>query len=555
MKKVVDGFGKENLFNFRPMLFAAFFLIFGIVFAYYRIFYHASPAWILTLLPFLVAPLIFSAGFWNFLLRLRVALLLCIFFCVGFIAFRGQVVEFQTVAKYAGRISVSGVVENCKEQNGQTCMIIKSLHFGEEEVAGGAIVYLPTYMAKGTRVGDKLLLVGNLTTNLRLQGEYGFLQQEVSRGLYYEMEGVDACIKVGRSNNPFLLVRARLEEVVYEGMDSTSAALTVALLTGDIGGVDRGLMDNMRYGGISHIFAVSGLNIGALFGCCLLLFRKTPLKGASKPLRFALLVGVIFFYSGVCGFSASVMRAAITCAVLYFTRLFGAGNDPLNSLGLAAILILLISPAELMSVGFQLSFLACVGLFLFTKRVGHVFDEIAKLYRSCFPKRYTEEEKKILLNGDTLPKTIGQEVWKWVSLTLSASIAAQLTTMPLLMIHFGRISGWSLLLNFFFVPVMDLLFTVLLAVTTIACLLPVALSGWLLYVPSVVWSTATLIFEIADFSAFAWTGIEVTFGACVCYYGGLLCSTDKLNMPVWLKRGLAIVAWLTFFICLYLCNY
>ncbi len=554
MKKVANSRGEEKLFNFRPTLFVAFFLVFGVTFAYYRLLYGISHFWLLTLSPLLLLPLVFSVGICDFLLRLRAVFLLCACFGMGFILFRAQVTKFQTAPKYVGEITAVGEVENYKRQTNRVRLTMKNLRFDEEEIEGRMVVYLSTYQGKDLQVGDRLLLVGEVSTNAALQGDYGFLQQEISRNIYYEMQSADTCVKVGKSNDPFLVLRARLEEVTYAGMDEAPAALTLALLTGDVSGVEDDLMGNMQYGGISHIFAVSGLNVGALFGCCILLFRKTFLKRAPKCLRFLLLIGVLFFYCGVCTFSASVVRAAITCAVLYFTRLFGVGNDPYNALGLAAILILFISPVELMNVGFQLSFLACFGLFLFTKRVGYVFDEVRKLYRKYFPRRYTEEEKKVLADGDTLPRTMGERVWQWSVLTLSASIAAQLTTLPLLMIYFNRISGWSLILNFFFVPVTDALFTLLLWLTAICCLLPTVVSGVLLYLPSLVWSAAILVFEAVDFSTFAISGLQITFGACVCYYGALLLGTDKLQLPKGVKRVVSILLWSAFVAALHLCN-
>ncbi len=558
MKNAVNSSGEssDKLFNFRPMLFAAFFLVLGVVFSYYRILYAISYAWLLTLLPVFLFPLLFSSDFCNFLFRVSAVLLLALSFGVGVIVFRGQTARYESAPKYVGEMTVVGDIENRKTSSYGTQLTLKNLIFEQEvveEVDGRLSLYISDLKAKELAVGDRVLLKGRVETNVALGGEYGYRESDISKKVYYTMD-VTGYAKVGKSQDGFLLVRGRLEEVLYAGMDETPAALTLALLTGDIGGVDKDLMDNMRYGGISHIFAVSGLNVGALFACCMLLFSKTPLRRAPKPLRFALLCGLLFFYSGVCGFSASVVRAAITCATLYFTRLFGVGNDPLNALGFAAIVILLVSPAELMNVGFQLSFLACVGLFTLMKPTGYVFDELQKAYRKCFPRRYSEEEKEVIESGDTLPRRMREDVWLGVKTLLSASIAAQLATLPLLLIHFDRISGWALLLNFFFVPVTDALFTALLSTSAIACLLPTAFSGGLLFLFSIAWSGAILIFQAVDFSSFAITGVQLSFGACVFYYGALSFCTDKLNISSKLKKGLFFFCSGAFLLLSYLYN-
>ncbi len=547
MKNAVNDRGESTkLFNFRPALFAAFFLTFGITFGYYRVLYKVSYLWLLLPAFSLLVPLAFSESGRDLLLRLGTMCLLAACFCLGTICFRSQLVAYQELAPYQGECVVLGVVESKKEDEESAKLLLKELVIDEKGREGRLLAYLPAYKAEGVKVGDKVLLRGRVTTDVTPVGEYGFKEYEITQNIAYRLTTEEECIRVERSKDFFLLTRARMEEVVYRGMDETPASLTLALLTGDVSGADSELMENMRVGGISHIFAVSGLNVGALYGCLLFIFSKTALKRTPSVVRFLLLVGVLFFYCGVCGFSASVVRAAITCATFYFAKLFGIGSDPLNSLGFAAILILLVSPAELFGVGFQLSFLACLGLFLLMKPTTQVFDEIAKVYLRLFPRRYTQEEEKLLKAGDTLPPTVGARVWRGAVASLSASVSAQLATIPALLIHFDYLSGWSLLLNFFFVPVTDGLFTLLLPLVGLACLLPTAFSTVLLYIPSLLWSTAILAFDWADFSTFRISGLQFSVALCVCYYGGILLLTDKLNLSARLRRGLAVAFWSAF---------
>ncbi len=556
MKNAVNGLEEERdkLFNFRPCLFAAFFLVLGITFAYIRIVHGASYLWLLAFLPAFALLLVFSENWKAVGARLAAALLLFFFFCLGGNCFYAQIEDFQALPVYEGNYLVVGEVESKRTSDEWTELVLTDTYIGEDKVEGRVSAILALYRAEKVKVGDKVLLRGEISTDLSLIGKYGFKSTEITKKSCYALKTEGVCTRIDRSKDGFLLTRARVEEVVYAGMDETPAALTLALLTGDIGGVDSELMQNMRYGGIAHVFAVSGLNVGALFGCCLFLYAKTPLRSVPKSARFLLLVGVLFFYSGICGFSASVVRAAITCAVCYFARLFGVGNDLLNALGFAAILILLLSPAELMGVGFQLSFLACLGLFLLAKPINRLFDGVAIAYRRRFPRRYTAEQEKLLAEGDTLPPSMGTLAWRGVSGLLSASIAAQVATLPALLFHFGYVSGWSLLLNFLFVPITDGLFTVLLPLVGVACLLPTAFSGILLYPPSLVWSAAILVFEWADFSSFALSDLQFSFAVCVCYYGGILLSTDKLNISVRARKICALALWLTFAVGVHLGN-
>ncbi len=548
-----DEVKKEKLFNFRPALFVAIFLIFGILFGYYKMLKGASAYWLLLLVPMLGLPLLFSFSWENFLIRLTVSFLLGCVFCIGFISFCSQIYRFQDNAYYAGQVDVLGEVENCKIQEEGAKLLLKGVYINGGEVSGRMVVYLADYLVEDIGIGDKVLLQGEVSTNTSTDAEYGFRTSDITKNTCYKLIA-ELCIQTGKSNDPFLLVRARMEEVVYAGMEEEAAGLTLALLTGDVSGVDDEIMENMRYGGIAHIFAVSGMNVGALYTCYIFLFSKTPLYRTPKPLRLILLTLMLFFYSGICGFSASVVRAAITCVVFYMTKLLSTGNDQLNTLGMAAILILLISPAELFGVGFQLSFMACLGLFLLTKAPTQVFAEIKRVYQKCFPRHHTEEEQQLLDRGENLPPTTGELVWRGISSLLSASIAAQIMTLPLLLIHFDFVSGWSLLLNFLFVPITDLLFTLLLVFISLCCILPTGASVVLLYAPSAIWSAAMLVFQIFDFSGFGLSGVQISLGICVCYYGGILFLTDKLNIPPLMRKVLAAACWVCFAFTLHVYN-
>jgi competence protein ComEC len=176
------------------------------------------------------------------------------------------------------------------------------------------------------------------------------------------MEEVESCVVVGKKFDFFGSIRTRIAEVLYRGMDIETASVTMAVLTGNTAGIEDGLLENMRYGGIAHIFAVSGLHVGDLFAFCLFFTSKTPLRKMPKIARFFLVAFLLIFYGGICGFSASVIRATVLCLVGYAAKLLGVSVDRFEALGVGGVIVLLISPVELFSPGFQLSFLACLGI-------------------------------------------------------------------------------------------------------------------------------------------------------------------------------------------------
>ena len=111
---------------------------------------------------------------------------------------------------------------------------------------------------------------------------------------------------------------------------------------------------------------------------------------------------------------------------------------------------------------------------------------------------------------------------------VSVSLGATAVTLPVMCRCFGYVSGVSLLLNVFIVPLVSAAFPVFLALAAVAAAVP-PLAGAALYLPSLALSGLSTLFYAADFSAFA---IEFPFSAVslVGYYGACLCAGDKVNL-------------------------
>ncbi len=549
-----SGTGKDKLFNFRPAFFAAVFLILGIVFAYYKILHGVSAWWLCLLLPVGITPFFFVRDKEDAYKRMLALCVLALFFLTGFIAFRSQLYAYTDCTYYNGEYAVTGTVVKKSHGKQYAYVVLENVSFDGKEEKGRLNAYLPAAFFDEVQIADVLVVEGSVKTSKRYFGEYGFEANRIGDNVRYTLSSADGYVVAGRSNNLFLLVRRRMEKVLYTGMDETTASVTLAVLAGDTGGIENGLLGNMRFGGIAHIFAVSGLHVGALYSFCLFLFNKTKIRRTPKSIRFLFLAFLLIFYAGVCGFSPSILRATTLCLISYFMRLLGSKSDSLNVLGIAAILILLLAPSALFEIGFQLSFMASIGILLLSKRIGQICDELYNLFRKGFPRALSEEERKTLESGDTLPPSIGEKALRFCGSVFSASLAAQITTAPLQYMAFGYLSGWSLLLNLFFVPLISAMFAGLLALLAVACILPTLSSTYLLYLPKVLWNLLLLLFEAFDFSTFALTGIQLSSESCVCYYGGVTFLSDKWNISKRQRYVLAIGCFVAFGIILAMLN-
>src|SRR3990170_5859679 len=144
---------------------------------------------------------------------------------------------------------------------------------------------------------------------------------------------------------------------------------------------------------------------------------------------FLLLVfPLILIFSFVTGNQPSVVRASIMTSLFLLSLLIERERDILNLWALAALVILFITPSTLYDVGFQLSFMATLGLILWVPKLETLF--LSRL-RNRFLKSY-------------------------VALPFFVSLSAQLFTYPITAYYFNLISAYSLLANLLIVPLTGL---------------------------------------------------------------------------------------------------
>lgn len=158
-----------------------------------------------------------------------------------------------------------------------------------------------------------------------------------------------------------MAVRLRLQEVFRHCLSPGEAGLMNAMLLGPRQDIPPHVHDIFRRTGTAHIIAISGMNMtltsaGVVFFLGLCRAPRLP--------RALLAVAILAFYACMAGNSAPVARAALMAAVFMMSFVIERETDAVNTLALAALLLLAADPAQLRDVGFQLSF-ACVAALIF----------------------------------------------------------------------------------------------------------------------------------------------------------------------------------------------
>ncbi len=540
----------ERLFNFRPVLFSAVFLCLGIVFSYFREIKGISP--LFAFLPLGMLPCSFFLTE-NKKKTLAAVLALVVAFSIGAASFSLSFSSYQRVDAVDGYYTVEGRITE-KALGGERCKLrIEHLKLNGNEVDGALIAYMPASVADSLRLSDKVKFSSFVQVNTQAFDDYGFRAEAIAENSRFYAGTVSQVAVTGHQTDWLLAVRQKIGETVKRGMDETPAAVTLAVLLGDTSAMDEGVLENVRRGGIAHIFAVSGLHVGTLFAVLTALMKKTRLQALPKVVRFLLALCVLVFYGGVCGYSASVVRATVTCLALYLYRLLGEKTDSLETISFAALCVLLFQPTQLFAVGFQLSFAACYGIAILSRPLGdavHFLTEKAervilqKLLKRPLPKPVDMFER------DAPPPSLSALAKRSLISFLSVSVSAQAFTFPVLLLSFGYVSNAGLLLNCLFVPLLSVAFCPLLAFVAVACLLSV-LQTAVLFVPNVVLSAVMLFFQTLDFSSAVTEGITLSAGGVIVYYVFLICLSDKCNVTrkqKFLSAGLCAVAFAVCFL-------
>ena len=132
-----------------------------------------------------------------------------------------------------------------------------------------------------------------------------------------------------------------------------------AILLGDNTRIKKDLKDKIRYIGLSHIFAMSGLHIGLVIVIFYFIFKKTVKN--KRLIEILLLISITLYYLSVKE-SPSFTRAYIMAVVYLLGKLFYEKVDLRKTLFVSAIISILINPIAIFSVSFQLSYGAMIAI-------------------------------------------------------------------------------------------------------------------------------------------------------------------------------------------------
>ncbi|MGK7920002.1 MAG: ComEC/Rec2 family competence protein [Trichodesmium sp.] len=363
-----------------------------------------------------------------------------------------------------------------------------------QEVTGKLYVTVPLLQATGIYPGELVAITGSLykpsvATN---PGGFDFRAYLARQGSFAGFTGYKLTIgDQGKSNKWGLdRIRQRIIRAQVTSLGVPEGPLVSAMVLGRKA-VDLSykLRDQFVQVGMAHVLAASGFHVSLILGVVL-----TLTKNLSSGARFGFGILTLIIYVGLTGGSPSVLRAAFMGLAALVAIVSQRQVKPLASLIGAATLLLLINPLWIWDLGFQLSFLATLGLLV----------TVPPLIKYL----------------DFLPSSIAS--------LIAIPLAASVWTLPLLLYVFHVVSPYTILVNMITAPLVALITLGGFISAIVALFSPVvgSIMAGILYFP------VRVLIEIVGFFS-GLPGNQVAVGAISGYQlvvlYGLICGTWYFN--------------------------
>ncbi|MBP6978241.1 MAG: ComEC/Rec2 family competence protein [Bacteroidales bacterium] len=377
--------------------------------------------------------------------------------------FTGRITEPPVIGKKSLKFTLSVISVRCQDQWTQ---------------ADGNII---VYGRKNTPVpelkfGDTLLIASDLSPvpEPLNPGQFNYRKYLERRGIHHQAYlAQDNFRLIGHMRSwsikktAYKAHRSLSGILAKSGLPDQERATAQALLLGDKSQLDEETYQAYSSSGTVHILCVSGLHVGVIYMILNFLLGFLPRKGTGKVLRFLLVIILIWFYAFLTGLSPSVLRATVMFSILVIGKTTRRNTNIYNTLAASALLLLALNPIMIRDTGFQLSYLAVIGIVSLQPWIRNLVT-----MKYWFPAR----------------------IWE----LLSVSLAAQLLTFPLTVHLFHQFPNYFLLANVLVVP----------------------LSGFIIYAGILVFVTSPV--------PLLWKGICWIFGWMISAMNGMVTFIEKL---------------------------
>jgi competence protein ComEC len=302
---------------------------------------------------------------------------------------------------------------------------------GWSDQTGNVLLYFPKKEFQTPfRYGDVLIIKGSPQelTEPANPGEFNYKRFLTFRKIYHQQFVRKENVAWVSYSPPFWFMQKAIEtrtwadaKLKHAVTGEREGAIASALVLGVTDGLDNELLTAYSATGAMHVLAVSGLHVGIIYWLILLLLKPLNRSNAGKWLLALTSIFILWSYAFVTGLSPSVLRAVTMFTFVALARPWRQTPNIYNTLAASAFCLLMYEPYLIMSVGFQLSFIAVIGI----------------VYIQPLLYRWWEPTSRFL-----------DEVWK----ITCVSLAAQIATFALGLLYFHQFPNYFLFSNLFVIP-------------------------------------------------------------------------------------------------------
>ncbi len=407
---------------------------------------------------------------------------------------------------------------------------VEAIIHGQEMVKSTGKVLL--YFSKDSAIptlayGDKILISKNLQhiQNSGNPGAFNYQRYAAFQSTFHNvfLKPKDWVKLDDKAANPFrqfiFTARENILAVLQKYMPENKDELGIAeaLLIGYTNDLDKDLVQAYSNTGVVHIIAISGMHLALIYGLLVWLFARVPVINKSKITQVVLILTCLWLFSLLTGASASVLRSAVMFTFITLGKFLVKQPSIFNSLAASAFVMLCYNPYFLWDVGFQLSYLAVVGIIIFQQPI----------YNLVYIKN-----KQV------------NNVWK----LMAVSLAAQVLTFPVCIYYFHQFPNLFLLTNIIAVPLSGIILFAEIALVAFAW---IPYAGWLIGKATgwMVWAMNKTILWVSHLPFAVWDNIPATVATTWLLYAVVA------GIGMWLlhknKSGFAFAVCSLFgFVCL-----
>lgn len=299
----------------------------------------------------------------------------------------------------------------------------------QRSVSGTVLARVPR--TNSYRYGDPVSARGELVAPPHGE-DFSYRDYLARDGVYSLLQYGTVTVTGERVGNPLwaalLDFRAQAHANIQRLLPDPESSLLAGILLGIESGISPQVREDFNTTGAAHIIAISGANLAILAGVLHNSSRRFMPETASTAVT---IIGVAI-YAVFVGGDAAVLRAAVMTTLALVAARLGRQTYGFASLAFAAMLLTAINPLLLWDVGFQLSFMATLGLIIYV-------EPLQRGLKHLIERFFRADMAESILGALADPVVV--------------TLAAQITTAPILAYHFERFSIVSLPVNLLIVPV------------------------------------------------------------------------------------------------------